>query len=220
MCNLYVISDNQYFNIGVASLIPGHACVSLVPEDITTGQKKLTSGVVLIYIKGKEKFREVCCYLSSSVCEPIFFFDVNPGLEMFDFVSTRFWNAKLSVKTFSSKMQKHLSHANDYIIDKMSSSHRHRVFMAAKGLEYFNDWVSERTKTAKGLHYYNRSLLQMLRINNVSIHNLSLAEEIALACVTVYKIQSRQRLLHQQSENSGMPVGMINRGNVPGRMKL
>lgn len=204
MCNLYVISDNQYFNIGVTSLIPDNACVSLVPEDITTGLKKLTSGLVLIYIKDKKKFREVCCYLSSSVCDLIFFFDANPGLEMHNFFSHRFWNAKSSVRTISKMIPDRLNHTAENIIGNMSPARRKRVLMAAKGLGYFNDWVSERTETSKGLHYYNRSLLQILRIYNVSIHNVFFAEEIALAFVTVYKIQSQQRTgwLYQQPENS------------------
>lgn len=193
MCNLYVISDNQYFNIGVTSLVLDNACVSLVPEDITTGLKKPTSGLVLIYIKDKKNFREVCCYLSSSVCELIFFFDANPGMEMYTFVGTQFWNAKSSVRTFSNIIPERLSHTADNIISKMSPARKKRLFLAAKGLVFFNDWVSERTKTSKGLHYYNRSLLQILKIYNVSIHNMSLAEDIALACVTIYKIQSRQR---------------------------
>ncbi|MBM7016664.1 hypothetical protein JTL32_20150 [Enterobacter cloacae] len=222
MCNLYVISDNQYFNIGVTSLIPGHACVSLAPEDITTGLKKPSSGLVLIYIKDKKKFREVCLYLASSVCALIFFFNVNPGLEMYKFDTPRFWNARLSVRTLSNIIPELMNYTCDNIIGKMSPARRQRLLMAAKGLDYFNEWVSERTKTSKGLHYYNRTLLQILRIYNVSIHNLSLAEEIALACVTVYKIQirQRQRLLHQQPENSGMPVGLINRENIPGQMNL
>lgn len=220
MCNQYVISDNQYFSIGVASLVPGQTCVSLVPEDITTGLKKLISGVVLIYIKDRNKFHDVCRCLFSSVCELIFFFDTPPGLEMNGFVSSRFLNARISVAVFRSKIPERLICNNDSLLNRISPARRQRLFAAAQGLEYFNFWVSERTVTPKGQHNYSRSLLQVLGIYNVSLHNLLLAEEIAQACVTVLKIQERQRRAHQKSESSDCPAGVNYKVKVPGQMNL
>jgi hypothetical protein len=217
MSKQYVISDNQYFSAGVASLIPGQACVSLVPEDIIKGFKKINSGVALIYIRNKSEFRKVCSYLADSECEMIFFFDAPPGLEVYNFVSMRFWNARLPVSMFCNRIPGRLSDTGDDFFNRMPPARRQRVFMAAKGLKYFHHWVSEKTTTKKGQHNYSRSLLQLLGIHNVSVHNLSLAEEIALACVTVCKIQNRQRLADQHQEGSDKPGRQISRKNVPAR---
>ncbi|EBI6355358.1 hypothetical protein DYI69_19555 [Salmonella enterica] len=220
MSKQYVISDNQYFSAGVASLIPGQACVSLIPEDITGGLKKITSGVVLIYIKDRKKFRAICHYLSFTECELIFFFDANPGLEAYNFVSTRFWNARLPVSMFCNRIPGRLSDTGDDTFNRMPPARRQRVFMAAKGLKYFHYWVSEKTTTKKGQHNYGRSLLQIMGIYNVSVHNLSLAEGIALAWVTIYQTEVLRKRLHLQPENNSIPAGLIKKGNLPGHINL
>lgn len=197
MSNYYIISDNQYFSLGVKTLIAGHACVSLLPEDIITGLRKVISGVVLIYVKDRRKFRRVCFHLSLSECELIFFFDPNQGLGIHDIVSYRFWNAKLSVRDLTNRIPKYLSYTSGDILENISPSRRRRLFIAAKGLKHFNSWILERTSNPKFVFSYKRSLLETLGIYSVSIHNLFLAEEISLAYVTVYKIQYQQMCLHQ-----------------------
>ena len=220
MCNQYVISDNQYFGIGIAYLFPSQKCVSLVPEDLIRGLKKITSGVALIYIKDRIKFREVCSYFSSSECELIFFFNTNSGMEMHNLFSTRFWNAKLPVGTLRSRIPNRQSYIDDDILRNISPARREYIFMAAKGFKLYNFGVSSRTGNLKKMHNYRRSLLQALGIFNVSIHNLSLAGLVSLACVTVCKIQCRQRQLNSQSENNGMRFGQNYAGKIPGQMNL
>lgn len=220
MCNQYVISDNQYFGIGIAYLIPGQTCVSLVPEDIISGLKKITSGVALIYIKDRNKFREVCRYLSLSECELIFFFDVHSECGMYNLFCPRFWNAKLPVSTFRGRIPNRLIYADNDIFRNISPARKRRIFMTAKGLKFYNLWVSERTGTPKKLHNYRRSLLQIFGIFHVSVHNLSLAELLALACVTIYKIQGRQRQLNPQSENHVMRIRQNYTGKILGQINL
>lgn len=197
MYNHYVISDNQYFSLGVTSLIAGHTCVSLVPEDITPEQEEITSGIVLIYIKDRNKFRSVCRYLSSSVCELIFFFEPSPSLEFCDIISARFWNAKLSTMAFSNRIPRYWRYTAGDIFANVSAARRRRLSMAAKGLKHYNSWVLTRTRTPKRQHDYNRSLLLILGIKQVSVYHLSLAEKMSLACMTVYNEQSRRRQLDE-----------------------
>ena len=152
----------------------------------------------------------------------IFFFDVNPGLELHNFISARFWNATLSVRTFSNRIRtpERLRHIDDNLFGNMSRARKQHVLMAAKGLEYFNGWVSEKTSTPKGQHGYNRSLLQALGIYNVSIHNLFLAEEMALACFTIYKILVRQMQVDQQSETALCQPSQVNGDNIQEQINL
>ncbi|EKQ4522306.1 hypothetical protein [Enterobacter ludwigii] len=192
MKSVYIVSDNQFFSLGLRYIINNRVVYVISPEDIIKrGGLNISNDICMIYIKNKDLFRGVCKFIQHSSCELIFFIDLNIGATINRYISPRLWNARLSTDDIAKRIRSLSTYTRQSILMKCSDLKKRHIFMAAKGLGYYKEWVSRRASNHKTAHNHYRSLIQAIGIENVSIHNFCLSENISLAYVTVYNIQNK-----------------------------
>ncbi|EET7775223.1 hypothetical protein ACI8OU_003955 [Escherichia coli] len=192
MKSIYIVTDNQFFSLGLRYIINNRVVYVISPEDIIErGGLNASDVICLIYIKNKSLFRDFCKLIQHSSCELIFFIDLKVGATTNRFISPRLWNARLSTDEIAKRIRSLSTYTRQSILMKCSDLKKRHIFMAAKGISYYKAWVSRRASNHKTAHNHYRSLIQAIGIENVSIHNFCLSENISLAYVTVYNIQNK-----------------------------
>ncbi|TNL04457.1 hypothetical protein CYD30_23680 [Kosakonia cowanii] len=192
MKSVYIVSDNHFFSFGLRHIINDRVVYVISPEDIIKRGGLNTGDVIcMIYIKNNDLFRDVCKLIQHSLCELIFFIDLKIGAAINRFISPRLWNARLSTDEIAKRIKSLSKYTRQSLLMKCSDLKKRHIFMAAKGLGYYKEWVSRRASNPKTAHNHYRTLVQAIGIENVSIHNFCLAEIISLAYVTVYNIQNK-----------------------------
>ncbi len=192
MKKLYLISDNQYFMLGAATLLKVYEVCSLSPGQFIDNAVKINNDVCLVYIRDRDKYIEICKAIRHHDCELIFLLDVGENCIFSPKLPSRIWNARISVYGLLGKFIQLEKHICEKIFRNISSSKARHITMAAKGLKRYQSWLFYKANNSKATHNYYRALVHAVGIENVSVHTVLLSERIAMASMAVYDIQSRR----------------------------
>lgn len=190
MADFYIISDNQFFALGAASLVYKKDVSILSPEAVLNGTVDVHRGVCFIYLKDRNLHRMVCQLLECSKCKLIFLYDRGHGFEFNRQLSSRLWPAKLAVNDFIIRTLHIHKYINKRIFTHITETKKKHILIAAKGLDYYIRWVRGRSVNPKTIHNHYRSFVHAAGVGNVSVHSLMLSEYISVAYATIEQIQN------------------------------
>ncbi|EGC4270587.1 hypothetical protein H9L81_004295, partial [Salmonella enterica] len=94
MNKIHIISDNNFFSLGVFFLLQGYAVSVLSPLDLFSSSEEELRGIFLVYIKNKFQYRQVCGFLRKKNVELVFFIDF--GVKVPEMSPEFFWDSKLT----------------------------------------------------------------------------------------------------------------------------
>lgn len=200
MADFYIISDNQFFALGAASLVYKKDVSILSPEAVLNGTVDVFRGVCFIYLKNKNLHRMVCQLLEYSKCKLIFLYDSGHGVEFNRQLSPRLWPAKLAVSDFIRRTLHIHKFINKCIFTNITETKKKRILIAAKGLDCYMGWVRGRSVNYKTVHNHYRAFVHAVGVGNVSVHSLMLSEYIAVAYATLDQIQNNYSGLLSEQE--------------------
>lgn len=179
MNKMYVISDNQYFNLGVLGILKKNVIV-INPQDILDRTKGLDGGICFVYIRDRDLHYRLCYSFRNALCKFIFFLP-NMQCVMEPAILHHFWPATLDTLTFQERTSK-ISH--DFNLT-LTPSRLRLINDLSQGIVYYTCWIRKRCNNPKTIHNHYRDIIKAAGIYGVSVHNLFLSEYIAVSYMVI-----------------------------------
>lgn len=179
MSDIYIVTDNQYFALGIACLYNKINTTIICPQDLLDKKHSLNGGICYVYIKNRKLHHVLCRYLRNMPCQFIFFLPT-VNIDIKSKYIFRFWPVKIDLNTLRKRFTI-VSLYNNYNLNaKLSPASIKRIELMSQGIESYITWVMASSKDAKEIHRHYRAAIKSTGIDRVNVHNLFLAEYIAV----------------------------------------
>lgn len=203
---VYIISDDQYFALGMAGLFYKVNVNIIYPQDIFDKKQVLEGGICYVYIKNRRLHQLLCHYLRYMTCKFIFFlpnahYDVEAKFRYY------FWPAKIDLHSLRKRTAQVSLYYNYNIHFTLTSASQRSIEFISQGVETYVAWIKASSKDAKVVHRHYRAVINSVGIESVSVHNLFLTEYIAVGHMlmvllsnlterTIFRNQIQQKIVN------------------------
>lgn len=186
MSPIYIISDNQYFAMGIEALLPPDVALIVSPHKVLNDSLRITGKLCYIYVKNRTLHRQICSFLKHINCRMIFFLPEGKFLNTPKLISW-FWSARISLEHFRQHSKQVASFFKETETGSISSARYRRVIKVAEGLDRYMVWVRSHGISRSMVHNHHRALITTMGIEKVNIHSLFLSEYIAAGYIAANK---------------------------------
>lgn len=186
MRRIYVLSDNQYFSLGVSYLYGNESIHMISPKDIINNKMILKNGICYVYIENISSYNKVCQSLRMVDCQLVFLFKIEPAHIRSNTFPIPIYSSKMSVVEF----------VNNFVSSRENLSKRAKplnkirmkhVISASNGLDNYERWVLRRSRSLNPqvIRNHYRTLLASVGLNRISAYNRLFAEKLSLAYAVI-----------------------------------
>ncbi|MEV4978507.1 hypothetical protein MRBLME3_001642 [Enterobacter ludwigii] len=187
MESLTVISDNQFFTLGIKSLLSPSKVTIYLPDVALAEDFSLTSGFFIVYIKNREMHRDLCRKLSGVINKLIFFLPLNQIVNNECELHPCFLSAKLTPLELTGKLKSASAIFSKEFTSSITLKDRIVLANISKGIDAYMRKMKSTLKCPKQTHRHTKRMMSLLGIYNVNVHNLFLSEYIAAGYLPLFK---------------------------------
>lgn len=182
MKDIYVISDNQFFSLGVASILEGEAQV--VPPTRVINIPK--NSKVIMYIRDRGIHRKWCEYLSHQKCRLLVFLP-SPLFESFRRTPPFIVSSMMTLRETRNTIN--CINSLEYVspFENCSSEIVSTIESVSLGVGGYLKSVMTKGLSSKLAHYQHKKIIKELGWQKVNIHNIYNAQYIASVHLSVHK---------------------------------
>lgn len=182
MKRIYVLSDNQYFSLGISYLYGNKSIYMLSPKDIIKKKMALKGEVCYIYIENDISYSRVCQSLRLEDCQLVFFFKVDPAHNKKNTFPMHIYSSKMAVDDFARNFVSSGEYLNNgtKTLSKIRMKH---IISASNGLDNYERWVLRRSRSLNPqvIRNHYRTLMASVGLNRISAYNRVFAEKLSQA---------------------------------------
>lgn len=206
---VYIISDDQFFALGIASLFYMVNANIIRPEDIFNKKQVIEEGVCYLYIKNRKLHQQLCHYFRCMPCKFIFFLP-NAHCDIEAKFRYYFWSAKIDLHSLMKRTAQVSLYYNYNVHFTLTSAAQRSMELISQGVETYVTRIKASNKDAKVVHRHYRAVIKSVGIESVSVHNLFLTEYIAVSHMLMVWLSSRtertifRNLKQQKIVNAGL----------------
>ena len=182
MERIYVLSDNQYFSLGISYLHGNKSICMLSPKDVINGKMILKGGVCYVYIENVISYSRVCQLLRLEDCHLVFFFKIEPAHNKKNTFPMHVYSSKMAVTDFV----RNFVSSGEYLNNRtktLTKIRKKHIISASNGLDNYERWVLRRSRSLNPqvIRNHYRTLMVSVGLNRISAYNRLFAEKLSQA---------------------------------------